>query len=139
VLDEDFFLYYDDADLSWRAQLHGWECRYVPEATGWHERGGGDTLLRSSNAPKLAFAQMHAIKNRYLMMWKNDSWSSLLPALPAILAGDIARLAYIVVRRPALLRAYSEAWRLRRRALEKRQIIQSRRQVSERTMRRWVR
>jgi GT2 family glycosyltransferase len=98
MLDEDFFLYYDDADLSWRAQLYGWQCRYVPEATGWHERGGGDTLHRASNAPKLAFAQMHAIKNRYLMMWKNDTWSSLLPALPALLAGDLLRLAYTIVR-----------------------------------------
>ena len=139
VLDEDFFLYYDDADLSWRAQLYGWRCLYAPDATGWHERGGGDTLHRASNAPKLAFAQMHAIKNRYLMMWKNDTWSGLLPALPATLAGDLMRLAYIMVRRPALLRAYAEAWRLRRRALEKRMLIQSRRQVDEIAMRRWFR
>lgn len=139
VLDEDFFLYYDDADLSWRAQLYGWRCRYVPEATGWHERGGGDTLRRASNAPRLDFAQMHAIKNRYLTMCKNDAWSSLWPALPGLLAGDLARLVYILVRRPALLRAYREAWRLRRRMLEKRRIIQARRRVDEKTMRRWFR
>ena len=139
VLDEDFFVYYDDADLSWRGQMRGWRCRYAPEAGGWHERGGGDTLRRASNAPKLAFAQMHAIKNRYLMMWKNDSWSSLWSVLPAIVAGDLARLVYIVLRKPALLRAYAEAWRLRRRAREKRQMIQSRRRVDELAMREWFR
>ena len=139
VLDEDFFVYYDDADLSWRAQLRGWHCRYQPTAVAWHERGGGDTLRRRSNAPKLAFAQIHALKNRYLMMLKNDSWSGLIPALPAILVNDLARLGYIAIRRPALLGAYAEVWRLRRRALEKRRIIQGRRRISEREMREWFR
>jgi GT2 family glycosyltransferase len=139
VLDEDFFVYYDDVDLSWRAQLRGWTCRYVPAAVAWHERGGGDTLRRASHAPKLTFAQMHAIKNRYLMMWKNDTWSSLRPALPALAAGDLARLVYVAARRPALLRAYAEAWRLRRRALAKRQVIQSRRQVDESIIQEWFR
>ena len=32
--DEDFFLLYEDVDLSFRAQLKGYKCLYVPEATG---------------------------------------------------------------------------------------------------------
>lgn len=139
VLDEDFFVYYDDADLSWRAQLRGWRCLYEPCAVAWHERGGGDTLRRRSNAPKLAFAQVHAVKNRYLMMLKNDTWASLVPALPAIIAGDLLRASYVLLCRPAVARAYREVWRLRGRALTKREITQARRRVSDRDMRRWFR
>jgi len=139
VLDEDFFVYYEDADLSWRAQLRGWGCRYEPLARGWHERGSGDLLRRASNAPKRAFAQAHALKNRYLMMLKNDEWANLLPALPALIAGDLARLAWVAARRPALLGAYRDAWRLRRRALAKRQIIQAGRRATAAEMRRWLR
>jgi hypothetical protein len=34
--DEDFFLLYEDVDLSFRAQLRGYKCLYVPEAIVYH-------------------------------------------------------------------------------------------------------
>ena len=34
--DEDFFMYYEDADLSVRAQLAGYRCRYLPGAIVYH-------------------------------------------------------------------------------------------------------
>ncbi len=36
LFDEDFFAYHEDVDLSWRAQLSGWKCKYVPEAICYH-------------------------------------------------------------------------------------------------------
>lgn len=35
-LDEDFFLYDEDTDLNFRAQLAGWKCIYVPTAIAYH-------------------------------------------------------------------------------------------------------
>src|SRR5262247_2010407 len=35
-LDEDFFLYDEDTDLNFRAQLAGWKCIYVPTAVAYH-------------------------------------------------------------------------------------------------------
>jgi GT2 family glycosyltransferase len=35
-LDEDFFLYDEDTDLNFRAQLAGWKCFYVPTAVANH-------------------------------------------------------------------------------------------------------
>ena len=35
--DEDFFLLYEDVDLSFRAQLKGYRCIYVPEAVVYHK------------------------------------------------------------------------------------------------------
>ena len=32
--DPDFFVYREDADVAWRAQLMGWRCMYTPYARG---------------------------------------------------------------------------------------------------------
>jgi GT2 family glycosyltransferase len=37
LFDEDFFLLYEDVDLSFRAQLKGYKCLYVPEAIVYHK------------------------------------------------------------------------------------------------------
>ena len=42
--DESFFMYCEDVDLNWRAQLAGWKCWYTPEAIVYHKlsaTGGG--------------------------------------------------------------------------------------------------
>ncbi len=46
LLDNDFFFSGEDVDLGWRAQLAGWQCRYVPGAVVYHHlsaTGGGVT------------------------------------------------------------------------------------------------
>jgi GT2 family glycosyltransferase len=37
LFDDDFFLIYEDVDLSFRAQLRGFKCLYVPEAIVYHK------------------------------------------------------------------------------------------------------
>ncbi len=37
LFDEDFFLLYEDVDLSFRAQLKSYRCLYVPEAKAYHK------------------------------------------------------------------------------------------------------
>ena len=42
--EERFFMYCEDVDLNWRAQLAGWKCIYVPDAVIYHHlsaTGGG--------------------------------------------------------------------------------------------------
>jgi len=39
LFDEDFFLVYEDVDLSFRAQLRGYKCLYVPDAVVYHQAG----------------------------------------------------------------------------------------------------
>jgi GT2 family glycosyltransferase len=44
LFDESFFMYCEDVDLNWRAQLGGWRCWYTPEAIVYHKlsaTGGG--------------------------------------------------------------------------------------------------
>lgn len=37
LFDENFFLLYEDVDISFRAQLKGYKCLYVPEAVVYHK------------------------------------------------------------------------------------------------------
>ncbi len=44
MFDESFFMYCEDVDLNWRAQLAGWRCWYTPQAVVYHKlsaTGGG--------------------------------------------------------------------------------------------------
>lgn len=42
--DETFFAYYEDIDLSFRAQLAGFKCLYEPKAVCYHKRGGTSSI-----------------------------------------------------------------------------------------------
>lgn len=115
--DEDFFAYCEDADLAWRARLCGWTCRYEPRAVARHVRGWGDTLRRpggDSNGPRLA------LRNRYLMMIKNDSLIYWLSDLHLILLAELPRLAYMAIARPKALLGLVDLLRLAPGAFRKR-------------------
>jgi GT2 family glycosyltransferase len=101
VFDDDFFAYYEDADLSWRAQLHGWRCVFAPDAIGNHRRGGGDTLRKAK--AKVTQGPRLALRNRYLMTIKNDDPSAFFSDLPVILAAEIPRLIYTAFTSPKTL------------------------------------
>ena len=47
LFDEDFFAYYEDVDLAWRARLFGWKCLYVPTSLVYHHSSatGGSIKL----------------------------------------------------------------------------------------------
>jgi GT2 family glycosyltransferase len=65
--DASFFVYREDADVAWRAQLLGWRCLYVPAAVGRHVR----TVTPENRRYVPAFINMHSVKNRFLMRIKN--------------------------------------------------------------------
>ena len=67
--DSDFFVYREDADVAWRAQLLGWQCLYVPYARGYHVR----KVLPGKRAGTAPEINMHSVKNRFLLRIKNIS------------------------------------------------------------------
>jgi GT2 family glycosyltransferase len=133
--DEDFFAYYEDADLAWRAQLMGWRCIYVPEAVGLHIRGYGDTLRKRRK--KNHYGPRFSLRNRYLMIVKNDEGVSLLADLPFILLSEIPRLFYIAIVSPRSLLGLIEFIRKFPSAYKKRKRIQTTRKVNRAEFRRW--
>lgn len=81
--DEDFFMVYEDVDLSYRARLAGWRCLYVPEALVHH--AGSPSLGRVSDRA-VSFGQ----RNLEWTWLKNTPapllWRSLGPHLLYTLA-----------------------------------------------------
>ncbi len=64
LFDETFFAYYEDVDISFRAQLAGWKVYYNNRAIAYHERGGS-----SKKVPKMPTYQ--TFKNLPLLFIKN--------------------------------------------------------------------
>src|SRR5262249_35423985 len=65
--DPDFFVYREDADVAWRAQLLGWRCLDTPVAVAHHVRTVTPMNRKSVNS----MINMHSVKNRALMRLKN--------------------------------------------------------------------
>jgi GT2 family glycosyltransferase len=64
MFDEDFFLYYEDTDLSWRLRTLGWSIRYQPSAVVRHIHSASSVEW----SPLFVF---HTDRNRLLMLTKN--------------------------------------------------------------------
>jgi len=133
--DADFFMYREDADVAWRAQLMNWKCLYVPQAIAYHAR-----TAHSSNRSELpAEINMHSVKNRFLMRIKNMGpalwWRKAIP----MTMRDLGVLAYCLLVERSSLRAFSLLARAWKRACRKRAWIQQRRRVPDSEIARWFR
>jgi GT2 family glycosyltransferase len=87
--DEDFFLSHEDVDLSYRMQLAGAGCIYVPDAVVRH--AGSATLGRVSPA-----SVYYGQRNLEWVYLKNTPWPLLLCTLPGHVLYGLAAGAYFV-------------------------------------------
>lgn len=133
--DSDFFVYREDADVAWRAQLMGWRCLYTPLACGYHVRS---VLPGKRNALPPAI-NMHSVKNRFLMRLKNVTPGLYLRHLIPITVRDLGIIAYCLVGEQTSIKAFFLTLRNLPRVLEKRRWIQSRRRVDDAYIEQWFR
>jgi GT2 family glycosyltransferase len=130
--DETFFLYGDDYDLGWRAQLLGWKSLYVPWAVAYHAGTGSGGL-------QTPYVQFQYARNRYLEIYKNDLTRHFLIDLPYILIYELLWQAYTLLTDPrrslAHLRAIVDFVRRLPRTRRLRCQIQARRRATPRYMR----
>ena len=132
-LDEDFFAFREDADVAWRGRLFGWKAIYVPEAVAHHVR----TVTPEKRRALSAVINMHGVKNRFLLRLKNEGLYLALRNAPFELTRDlIVILATLTIERSSLP-ALTWLWKNRRRIMEKRRAIQSRRRISDRDLAGW--
>ena len=125
LFDEDFFAYCEDGDLSFRAQLAGYSCLYVPGAIVYHVGSASTGGKRSPTATRLG------TRNSICLLVKNLP-SPLVPGiLPAFVAGQLSRLVVTTLTGvlPAHLRGLAGALRLLPLMLRKRRLIQRRRRI----------
>lgn len=64
LFDERFFAYYEDVDISFRAQLYGWDVYYQPSARAYHHLSATSSKLGN-------FSRYHATKNFFMLYTKN--------------------------------------------------------------------
>ena len=134
-LDEDFFAYREDADVSWRGRLFGWRALYVPDAVAYHVRQVTPER-RSEVAAKL---NMHSVKNRFLLRLKNEGLYLAVRNAPFELARDLVAIAAVLTIERSSMPAFSWLWTNRKRIFAKRRAIQRRRKVSDRKLAEWFR
>lgn len=84
MLDENFFMYLEDVDLAFRAQLRGWSCAYLPQARVFH-RGGA-----SAGGPLESY---YNGRNLIRLIAKDIPTQLLVRMLPAIVRFQRRRAA----------------------------------------------
>lgn len=77
--DEQFFMYLEDTDLSWRVRLAGYRCRLAARSVVAHDYQFRLTATKTERVER----------NRYLMLAKNLSFRSLIVLIPIFLAGEV--------------------------------------------------
>ncbi len=118
--DEDFFLLYEDVDLSFRAQLKGYKCLYVPESLVYHR--SSSSIVRDSSR-----SVYYGHRNLEWVYIQNMPFRLLLRTIFPHILYDIAALSYFIIkgRGKDYFRAKKDALGGLKRALKKRQRIQS--------------
>jgi GT2 family glycosyltransferase len=133
--DSDFFVYREDADVAWRAQLLGWKCLYEPNARGYHVR----KVLPGNRRALPPEINMHSVKNRFLMRVKNISPGLYRRHWFSITARDAVVLGCCLLWEHTSLKAFWYLARNLRRMLAKRREVQARRRVDDDYMASWFR
>jgi GT2 family glycosyltransferase len=135
LFDEDFVSYCEDGDLSFRAQLAGYRCFYVPGAVVYHMGSASTGGKRSPTATRLG------TRNSFSLLVKNLPLSVVPHVLPFFVVGQIARL--LTAAMTGSLRAHLEglagALRHLPLMLGKRADIQKRKRISDAEVRRLLR
>jgi len=131
--DPDFFVYREDADVAWRAQLMGWRCIYTPLARGYHVRN----VLPGNRRALPPEINMHSVKNRFLMRIKNMTGDLYRRNWFSITARDIVVVAACLIREHTSLKAFWYLARNWRRVVAKRGEIMRRRRAKDDYMASW--
>jgi GT2 family glycosyltransferase len=122
-----FFLYGDDRDLGWRAQLFGWKAVYMPTAIAYHYGKGSGGF----DSP---YIQFQYARNNWITIYKNDFLIHFLFDLPSIILYQLLWQAYVLISDPYRfwqhLRALVDLTRLLPEIHQTRKKIHARRRVT---------
>src|ERR1700735_2105573 len=133
--DPDFFVYREDADVAWRAQLMGWRCIYTPHARGYHVR----KVLPGNRRALPSEINMHSVKNRFLMRMKNMTGDLYMRNWFSITVRDLVVVSCCLVREQSSLKAFWYIAKTWKRVMAKRREIMSRKRVDDEYIAHWFR
>jgi len=99
--DEDFFIFWEDFDIGWRAELLGLRKIFFPGAIVYHYRSG---TIKKTFISKISLTLSrrkdivyHIVKNRYLTLIKNFRLKRNFYNIPFILIKDILWLGFLIL------------------------------------------
>jgi hypothetical protein len=129
MFDTDYFAYYEDLDLGWRARLAGKRCKPASDAVVYHHHSG------SSSGKKDYF--LH--RNKILTLIKNLPKKLFLKYFPEIVSTDMMASAYSIISGNEFLtvQAKIDALKLLPKMWHKRKRIQSHKKISDKELERW--
>ncbi len=109
--DSRFGMFYEDLDVSWRANRRGWLAYYVPAALAYHVRGGSfrpDSGIGKAIARKYLNDRLHSdlIRNRYLTILKNETFLGFILHLVPMLIYDLCSWGYVLIFRPKVIKLF---------------------------------
>ena len=124
--DENFFLLYEDVDLSFRAQLMGYKCLYVPEAIAYHM--ASSSIVRDSST-----SIFYGHRNLEWVYLKNMPAKLIFKTIVSHILYDVASLLFFITRGRGkdYIRAKISAIKGFHKMLEKRREIQKNKNVSD--------
>ncbi|MCL4296044.1 MAG: glycosyltransferase family 2 protein [Anaerolineae bacterium] len=133
--DENFFAYKEDVDLAWRAQLFGWKSLYIPQAVAFHSRhfkpGQREGLSKE--------VRLHSVRNRYLLLIKNELPYTFVRHFWPILFYDLKILVYLLLFEQSSLTGLYQAITMLPCTLRWRRFIMAHKKVDGPYMLAWMR
>ena len=147
-LDENFVTHKEDHDVSWRLRLAGWECWCNPSAVAFHgrtTRGLGFTgylsgirAFHRNEREKSDHVRIHAMKNQWLMLLKNEDRYNFVRDFPFILAREAIVVVHNLLFAPRALVAVPLTLKIFRETLRKRRAAKAKQMMDPRALRRWL-
>lgn len=133
IFDEDFFMYKEDVDICWRAQLYGWKSLFIPSAIAQHRRSfrPGERKSVPQNL------RLFSVRNRYFLMIKNEIARLYFRDIFWILLYEIKIIGYIITREPLSFFAYFQVIKKFPLMKKKRIDIQKHSRVNIQYMQQW--
>jgi len=133
--DEDFFMYKEDVDLSWRLQLLGYKFLYYPRAVAFHGRGTGvikretvkEIFKNRENLSK--FQRFYSYRNQHLMVLKNLLLRNYFRNFFSVVANGLGSFFYALAFERFLLKGLIEYIKLIPKTLRKRKLIMAKRKA----------
>jgi len=107
--DSNLKMFYEDLDISWRAQNKGWKSYYIPRAIAYHVRGGSCRAgggLGKPIARKYLNDQLYLqlVRNRYIVMMKNAGFIGIAIHFVPVVFYELCSWCYTILFRPHLLK-----------------------------------
>jgi GT2 family glycosyltransferase len=94
--DDDFFAYYEDVDLAFKAQLKGEKCLFIPGAKVYHHRGATNILYSN-------YYVFHSGKNGLNCLVKNMPAGLFFRNLRKLLSHHVREIIYFTKRGQGLV------------------------------------